>query len=309
MRKLKLNLSAVSAVVALVVLMAGSPAPAETPAKNTNPRFIKNAGAPPSDSFYNYDGHGKDDKHPTREPHYVKNPNNPNDPGLHDRDWPMTIIWWGNASKARVKAGLKDGIPGQPLTVFDPDVNGRPEYEPYIETSKGRTTVHWNPAKGVKTPCNSSARDTHIRYYGIGQGAPTSGSQRFFDPTAGGYGYFVVSSTHYDRAESDIEFKNGQRNPCYHIAPNGKKLKKWNGRSEEAANFVEDVVRAHQGPKGSTTQPFGPIDRNKRGLFNFEGQKRSDPNAPPAMRMDEDNPNHYWQSDGRATLIYVNLVN
>jgi hypothetical protein len=304
------------AALALAVLLGVAPAHAAMP--STRPHFIKHDvqgdGKPPSDAFYDYDGHGPTEKHPNTPRTWVKNPDphNRSEPGWKDRDWPITMIWWGEASKAKIKSGLQFGDRTDPNTVFSLDRNGREEYLPYRQKSIGDTKVRWNPAKGIKTPCNDYHRDTHIRYYGVGEAAPTSGSQRFWDPAD--WGYFVVASTHFDRAEekeADKETVGGVHNKCFWKDANGHRLDRWFGRSEEASRFVEAVARANSGGPFSG-KPFGNPVRDAQPIGNTEGKQKTD-GSLPQMRVDENNEkwgyrgenNHYWQSDGWATTIQV----
>jgi hypothetical protein len=251
-------------------------------------------------AFYSYDGHGPKNERDTT--------TKKADLDRDRRDWPITMIFHGSASKMKVRAGLNQE-PTNPLENFSPDLEGRLEWEPFRKARNGRPNPpkRFNPDQGRKTRCNTNRRDTHIRLYGDGNGGSDSGTERFYDP--GGYEYFVVASVHFDRAESTDPTKDqngdgddtdpGDVNPCYQ----GKK-KKWNGKSEEATRFVERVVRRHP-------SFFGTVQEDEVDTKNFEGEdpenaeKCGEALAEPPYREDMGNEGHRWQNDGCATLVQV----
>jgi hypothetical protein len=110
--------------------------------------------------FLNYDG----DKNTSR----------------HDRDWPITLIFYRNAWIDKVKK------------VMDYGGGGDPEYEFYKRSRN--VTRHWDVDGGKKKHCIHGS-DTHYRVY-----APSGSSQdeHLWDPV---WGYYVASSTHYDHGE------------------------------------------------------------------------------------------------------------
>jgi hypothetical protein len=95
----------------------------------------------------------------------------------NQRDWPITLLFYGNASisKAYNLTGYTNG--------------GSDEFEPYKLTSTAHG--HFHKEGGRKSGC-SNARDTHLRVYANGH------DQRLYDPH---YGYIAVASTHYDHGE------------------------------------------------------------------------------------------------------------
>lgn len=111
--------------------------------------------------FYNYDG--------------SQNPNR------HERDWPVTFVFYGNAYVQKVKDKLSRAGFGD---------SGSPEWEGYAR----RPGAHrrFDVDHGVLTGCERS-RDTHIRLYA--PSSDTKSQNQFYDPR---WGYFVVGTTHFD---------------------------------------------------------------------------------------------------------------
>jgi hypothetical protein len=279
--------AACAAAAATAGAFGAAPEPRDRGARSQQPpTFIKRpAEAPhpnPSDSFYNYDGQDRT----------VYDPNNPdnepgNEPGWADRDWPVTIIWTGEASKYKVIDGLHllEGRIGNPYRL------------PYKKTSKGRTGKRFNSSVGRKDACNDNARDTHIRFYG--QTSDNLDKERFFDPvetSEGGFHWFVVSTTHFDHAEEKPD--KVPHTKCFGS-------KRWFGRSEGAAKAVEGWVNARNAE--SDANPFGSPKINKFDTKNPEGGEREAGHREPPVRHPRTGPdkNHWWSNDGRATLIEV----
>jgi hypothetical protein len=279
--------AAATVAAALSILMPGGvQAQYDGARAGHDPRFIgrpAKSGTKPSDAILNYDGVGSK-------------------VNRNDRDWPLTIIWKKEASRAKIREALGFNVtpPGR-----DGPRGGLKIREPYKELSwdaKRRTSE----SKGGKSECPATEpKDVHVRFYGSAKRAST----RFYDPTSGGWGFFVASSTHYDFAEetgSDQKFLNDQRpNPCF-----GTQSAKWGGLSERAARTIEDE---YVEPKNNIpSDPFGVISRDQYETKNWEGQTpRPNPPAPaePPYRIDmtpgNNDANHRWQNDALATLIVV----
>ncbi|HKP91224.1 MAG TPA: hypothetical protein VJT75_14770 [Thermoleophilaceae bacterium] len=249
-----------------------------------------------SDWFFNYDTQGIKDE----------------DRGYKDRlrrhrDWPIMIIWRGEASKYRVKQGLRNLRNPNTNAQLTFSTRGHINYEPYQIRSDGKTNVRYNGSRGMKDDCGeypnpaNSPRDIHVRFYGESRKSQTE--QRFYDPTGKdpstgkdkGWNWFVVSSVHYDYGE-DI---HPERAP--HICEG---TTKWGGYSEKATDQLVDLLQRN------TNDPFGPIKPNQYPTKNREGTK----NNPRAPRPDNEgrpdgqagNEAHIWQSDGLAHVITVN---
>lgn len=122
------------------------------------PRFVRLSDAGPS--FLAYDG----------------------DPVLTraGRDWPVSLVFAGNASVTRVKKGLR----AAGLTR-----SGHTRYLAY-RTPDG--TIRFDGDRGLKGPCDANGTDAHVRLYG-----PTA-TDRFIDPR---FGSVVLGTVHLDRAD------------------------------------------------------------------------------------------------------------
>jgi hypothetical protein len=95
------------------------------------------------------------------------------------RDWPVSLIFAGNASIAKVKSGLRS----VGLT--------RPGLTNYLAYRVGNGSLRFDADKGLKTPCDANGTDVHVRLY-----APTA--NRFVDPE---FGSVVVGTTHLDHGD------------------------------------------------------------------------------------------------------------
>ena len=96
------------------------------------------------------------------------------------RDWPVSLIFTGDASIAKVKSALRSvGLTRSGLTN-------------YLAYRVGSGTLRFNADKGLKTPCDSNGTDVHVRLY-----APTA-TDRFVDPR---FGSVVVGTTHVDHGD------------------------------------------------------------------------------------------------------------
>ncbi|MEA2492443.1 MAG: hypothetical protein QOJ29_354 [Thermoleophilaceae bacterium] len=142
-----------AALLALTVPASSSLAGHSTPTQKVRYDGLSSTGA----RFLNYDGSRNLDP--------------------HQRDWPITLVFYGNASIS--KAYNLTGYGG----------GGSEESEAYKLTSTAHG--HFHTEGGKKSGC-SNARDTHLRAYAIGH------DQRLYDPKMG---YIVVGSTHYDHGE------------------------------------------------------------------------------------------------------------
>jgi hypothetical protein len=253
-----------------------------------------------SDSFYSYDTNAP--------PHATR--------GYKDllpehRDWPIMIIWRGEASKYRIKHGLgtlKNPNNGAALHF---ETRGHINYEPYQILHDGKTKPRYNGTKGQKDRCGEypnkadTPRDIHVRF--AGESRSSDKTQRLYDPTGKdpndptnealdkGWNWFVVSSVHYDYGE---DTDPAAPNDC-----NGYGVK-WGGYSEKATNQLAALVDTIN---NSPSDPFGKIVANKFPTHNREGP-RDHPFAPHPddQNRPEGNHNHIWQSDGRAHVITVN---
>lgn len=244
---------------------------------NKPPVFIRHARV--SDKFLNYDGVGGSTTQNTR-------------------DWPITIIWTKDATKHKVKLFTGLNKPSQ-LRGY---VRGGKEIS---EPERKRDTNQYRVAsdKGNKTECGSKPKDLHVRFYAATWNPNAS---YLYDPSSGGWKWFVVTSTHYDFAEERYpKLDNGQANPCYR---NG--FTSWEGRSEQAAGEVEDSI-----VKPDTHGYFGAVKCDQVNTKNYEGEDPQPPRPPPGecapvphRRMSDDPAaqGHYWQNDGLASLIPVN---
>jgi hypothetical protein len=143
----------------LIALCVAQPALSATPSQAL--RYIRLSSG--GDYFMNYDGE--------------KNLK------FADRDWPVSMIFWNDASVNRMKSYFDDerGFNGR----------GSRKWEPYRYTSR----VRLDGDKGKKNECDSNASNEHFRVYG-------GGNDRFYDPR---YGYYVVATVHRDHGDGDDE--------------------------------------------------------------------------------------------------------
>jgi hypothetical protein len=122
------------------------------------PRFLRLSDAGPS--FLAYDG----------------------DPALGQsgRDWPVSLVFTGNASITRVKTALR----AAGLT--------RSGHTRYLAYRNADGTIRFDGDRGLKGACDANGTDTHVRLY-----APTA-TDRFVDPE---FGSVVLGTVHLDRAD------------------------------------------------------------------------------------------------------------
>lgn len=96
------------------------------------------------------------------------------------RDWPVSLVFAGNASIAKVKRALR---------AIGLRRTGRTTYLGY-RLRGGQ--LRFDSDNGLKSRCNANGTDVHVRLY-----APAP-ADRFRDPKLGSY---VVGTTHLDRAD------------------------------------------------------------------------------------------------------------
>jgi hypothetical protein len=96
------------------------------------------------------------------------------------RDWPVSLVFTGAATIAKVKAGLRSGG----LT--------RRGHLKYLAYGTDGTTLRLDGDRGLKTQCDANGSDIHVRLY-----APTVGN-RFVDPV---FGSVVVGTAHVDHGD------------------------------------------------------------------------------------------------------------
>jgi hypothetical protein len=104
------------------------------------------------------------------------------DPSLETtgRDWPVSLIFVGNASIAKVKGALRAaGLTRRGLTN-------------YLAYRVGGGSLRFDADGGLKTRCDANGTDLHVRLY-----APTA-TNRFVDPE---FRSVVVGTTHLDHAD------------------------------------------------------------------------------------------------------------
>jgi hypothetical protein len=143
----------------LSVVAAGTatlPAIADAPAQK--PAFVRLSDQGPA--FLSYDGDSSFDP--------------------HARDWSVSLIFAGHASVGKVKHALR----GFGFT--------RRGHTRYLAYRVDQTSARFDGDRGLKTACDSSGTDVHVRLY-----APTA-TDRFLDPE---YGEVVVGTAHLDRAD------------------------------------------------------------------------------------------------------------
>lgn len=104
------------------------------------------------------------------------------DPNLdpNRRDWPVSLVFAGRASIAKVKRALR----ASGLT--------RSGYTHYLAYRAGGARLRFDGDSGLKSGCDHDGSDVHVRLY-----APTA-TDRFIDPR---FGSVVVGTAHIDRAD------------------------------------------------------------------------------------------------------------
>lgn len=94
-------------------------------------------------------------------------------------DWPVTIVFWGHATVAKVKAALSPSLP----------IYGNPEYARLRDQPLRRRGFVWATDRGVKA--FSLTKALHMRLYADADGCLSN-------VTLGDY---VIATTHYDLNE------------------------------------------------------------------------------------------------------------
>jgi hypothetical protein len=150
-----LNLMALLAAAVLALLVAPS---SDAGVARRKPVFVSLSDGGPQ--FLSYDGR-------------------PNLQG-HQRDWPVSLVFSGTATIAKVKRALRSAG----LTR-----GGGVEYLAYRTDS---ATLRVDADRGLKTHCDANGSDIHVRLY-----APSVGD-RFVDPV---FGSVVVGTAHVDHAD------------------------------------------------------------------------------------------------------------
>lgn len=206
---------AVTAVVTSALALAFTAAQAAMP-RDGNP-FVYFSLTQGGDTFVNYDG-SKNFKR-------------------SDRDWPIGLVFNGNASVNKVKdyykASAFAGFGGSKFLGTDSRPSGGKRK---LDSDRGR-----------KTRCGSkqqNGRQEHFRIYG-------GNLDRLYDRE---YGYFVVASAHYDHGDSFASTS---------AAPDLCPGKKFFGYSENVEQRIVDLA-ATRGAR---------VRRNHLGLRNFEPQR------------------------------------
>lgn len=100
--------------------------------------------------------------------------------GLRHRDWPVALVFAGNATVGKVKAGLREAGFTR---------SGEVRYLGYLDGDGG---ARFDGDRGLKTRCDPNGTDVHLRLY-----APAP-ADHYGDPE---YGSFVVATAHLDRAD------------------------------------------------------------------------------------------------------------
>ena len=158
-------------------------------------------------------------------------------------DWPVTMVFVGNATVAKVKQGLRAWFPFPGSTM----------YEGWGQLG----TIAWDPDGGIKNRlCSLFGIATHVRVY-------AASGVSFTGPA---WGRYVVATTHQDRGECGFSPRSG-----------------W---SEDAEATVAGYARRRWGTAA--------VQEDAVDLGNAEGAG--------GVRREGD---HYWQSDGRATIVTV----
>jgi hypothetical protein len=144
--------------VALGLLAAGCGTASHDDVSRRPPRLVRLSDGGPA--FVNYDG-------------------NAGQSSL-GRDWPVSLIFAGNASIANVKSALRRaGLTRTGLTN-------------YLAYRVGSRALRLDGDRGLKTPCDAAGTDLHVRLYAPGP------KNRFIDPK---FGSVVVGTTHLDHAD------------------------------------------------------------------------------------------------------------
>jgi hypothetical protein len=247
---------------------SGNPAPVH---------FIRHGGVLAS-SFYNYDGPW----YPAGDPHAHGSL------GSTNRDWPITMIFWHEASKSRIRDALaKTGPLGSSGFRMK---SGAETFEPYkfVNQQTGAVSRGYDSDQGMKTDCNSVGTDIHVRLYSAAQ-------HRLYDPSSGGWGHYVIASTHLDHGEH--KYTKGA--PGHPKGTDCEAADPWEGRSEDAAKrLVNDKIQVVKNAQAGSAYPtFGAIAPNAANLDNYLGHLGE-------QHWDKRN-KHRWQSDGFATMVEV----
>ena len=185
------------------------------------PRSIYFKAGPETNGFLNYDGG----------PNYNRK----------DRDWPVTLVFYGNARVNKAKDALEE--------ISFPRSDGGTKFLPWRLRYNTRYPERIDRDKGKKTQCNHEGRDMHARVY-------ASNADQLYDPE---YGYYVVASTHYDTGDTD----DGPGDPCY----TGKKKRFGFSETVEgriAKRFTDEGYRVH---------------RNVRQAYNYEKKRTISPQS------------------------------
>ena len=130
-------------------------------------------------------------------------------------DWPITILYWGNAEVDKIKdayraVGWSGGTCGDSMWGHYNDGYG----------------LDWDTDDGIKVPCipGCFVSGYHVRLY-----APP-GTDRMYNPS---WGYYVFASSHRDRSELCVGAERQY------------------GWSEDAEGYAVDVARNRFGWSGS----------------------------------------------------------
>jgi hypothetical protein len=142
--------------LAAAALAAAFPAVADSPVRK--PSFIRLSESGPA--FLTYDGDASFNR--------------------LRRDWPVSIVFAGHASVSKVKPVLRQ----LGLT--------RRGHARFLAYRVGRSSPRFDGDRGLKTACDRSGTDVHVRLY-----APTA-MDRFVDPE---FGDVVIGTAHLDRAD------------------------------------------------------------------------------------------------------------
>jgi hypothetical protein len=94
-------------------------------------------------------------------------------------DWPVTLVFWGHATVAKVKAALSPSLP----------IYGNPEYGRVRDQPLRRRGFVWVTDRGVKTL--SLTKALHMRLYADADGSLSNTT----------WGEYVIATTHYDISE------------------------------------------------------------------------------------------------------------
>lgn len=154
---LRAELGGIGAALALVAAGCGGAASPDDASRRTPHMVRLSEGGP---AFLDYDGE------PTLE--------------TSGRDWPVSLIFVGEASIGKVKSALRSvGLTRSGLTN-------------YLAYRVGNGSLRFDADRGLKTPCDANGTDVHVRLY-----AP-SATNRFVDPK---FGSVVVGTTHLDHGD------------------------------------------------------------------------------------------------------------